>query len=38
MFKNFQEIAKRLPDLKLSTILDVESKFQKADGNRDGVR
>ena len=33
----FQEIAKCLPDLKLSTVLEAEEKFHLADGNKDGV-
>ena len=33
----FQEIAKCLPDLKLSTVLEAEEKFHLADVNKDGV-
>ena len=33
----FQEIAKCLPDLKLSTVIEAEEKFHLADGNKDGV-
>lgn len=34
---NMQEIGKMFPDIKLSVVMDAESKFNQADINGDGV-